>query len=96
MRIARLIQACQAVCSTGIRTSLALQVRSCSIARTLAVREKIKLKKAEALLGGGQKRIDAQHKKVGLNVNFKQQIAVHTFFLNLIFIHLYPQVAVDG
>lgn len=34
-------------------------------ATTLKVAERIKVKREEALLGGGQKRIDQQHKKVG-------------------------------
>ncbi|XP_064092379.1 propionyl-CoA carboxylase beta chain, mitochondrial-like [Macrobrachium nipponense] len=44
----------------GINSSA---VRSCSVAHTLQVREKIQKKRSDALLGGGQKRIDAQHKK---------------------------------
>ena len=36
-------------------------------AHTLAVEEQIKKKRAESLRGGGQKRIDAQHKKVGVS-----------------------------
>ena len=35
-------------------------------AHTLAVEEQIKRKRAESLQGGGQKRIDAQHKKVSV------------------------------
>ena len=35
-------------------------------AHTLAVEEQIKKKRAESLQGGGQKRIDAQHKKVSV------------------------------
>ena len=31
---------------------------------TLRVKKRIEEKRAQALLGGGQKRIDAQHKKV--------------------------------
>ncbi|CAL4108245.1 unnamed protein product, partial [Meganyctiphanes norvegica] len=38
-------------------------IRYCSIAHTLRVRDDIKKKRNAALLGGGQKRIDAQHKK---------------------------------
>ena len=37
-------------------------------AHTLAVEEQIKKKRAESLRGGGQKRIDAQHKKVSVSV----------------------------
>lgn len=37
--------------------------RLSSIAHTLNVQERIKLKRQEALLGGGQKRIDGQHSK---------------------------------
>ncbi|KAG7176976.1 Propionyl-CoA carboxylase beta chain-like [Homarus americanus] len=44
----------------GNNTSL---LRHCSIAHTLQIRNNIKKKRSEALLGGGQKRIDAQHKK---------------------------------
>ena len=39
--------------------------RPCSIAHTLKVKNIINEKRNDALLGGGQKRIDAQHKKVG-------------------------------
>lgn len=42
----------------------ALSLRQCSIAHTLKVRDNIKKKRSEALVGGGQKRIEAQHKKV--------------------------------
>ncbi|XP_068211556.1 propionyl-CoA carboxylase beta chain, mitochondrial-like [Palaemon carinicauda] len=38
-------------------------VRNCSIAHTLQVRENIQKKRSDALLGGGQKRIEAQHRK---------------------------------
>lgn len=38
-------------------------------ATTLKVAERIKVKREEALLGGGQKRIDQQHKKVGMKVS---------------------------
>lgn len=43
------------------------RLKSCSnsAAHTLKVAERIKIKREEALLGGGQKRIDQQHKKVG-------------------------------
>lgn len=41
----------------------ALLLRQCSIAHTIKVRDNIKKKRSEALVGGGQKRIDAQHKK---------------------------------
>lgn len=44
----------------GINTTI---LRNCSIAHTLQVREDIKKKRKDALLGGGQKRIDNQHKK---------------------------------
>ena len=37
-------------------------------AHTLAVEEQIKKKRAESLQGGGQKRIDAQHKKASVFV----------------------------
>lgn len=44
-------------------------LRHCSIAHTVKVRNTINRKREEALLGGGQKRIDAQHKKVGSQYN---------------------------
>lgn len=37
---------------------------------SLKVAERIKQKRNAALLGGGQKRIDAQHKKVSINYAF--------------------------
>lgn len=37
-----------------------------STVHTLKVAEQIKKRRAEALLGGGLKRIDAQHKKVNV------------------------------
>ena len=37
---------------------------SSSAKQTLAVRERLANKRHQALLGGGQKRIEAQHKKV--------------------------------
>ena len=36
--------------------------------QTLRVRKRIEEKRSQALLGGGQKRIDAQHKKVRTNL----------------------------
>jgi hypothetical protein len=39
-------------------------------AHTLAVRQKISEKKQKALLGGGEKRIQTQHKKVNLDQLF--------------------------
>ncbi|KAK7080375.1 hypothetical protein SK128_028404 [Halocaridina rubra] len=48
------------LCPKSINNTL---VRHCSIAHTLQVRNTIKKKRQDALLGGGQKRIDAQHKK---------------------------------
>lgn len=39
-------------------------IRQCSIAQTIKVREEIRRKRSEALLGGGRRRIEAQHKKV--------------------------------
>ncbi|KAG0712272.1 Propionyl-CoA carboxylase beta chain, mitochondrial [Chionoecetes opilio] len=44
----------------GLNTPL---LRHCSISHTLKVRQNINKKRGEAMLGGGQKRIDAQHKK---------------------------------
>ena len=45
----------------GLNTTL---LRHCSIAHTLKVRDNIKKKRDAAMLGGGEKRIAAQHKKV--------------------------------
>lgn len=39
-------------------------VRNCYAQHTLRVMKEIKNKRQEALLGGGQKRIDDQHRKV--------------------------------
>lgn len=39
------------------------QTRACSIAHTLHVKDQIAERREHALLGGGQKRIDNQHKK---------------------------------
>lgn len=47
----------------SIRYSLLVR-KWCSIAHTINVQERIKRKRQEALLGGGPRRIDAQHKKV--------------------------------
>ncbi|KAK8377533.1 hypothetical protein O3P69_013873 [Scylla paramamosain] len=44
----------------GLNTTL---LRHCSIAHTLKVRDNIKKKRDAAMLGGGEKRIAAQHKK---------------------------------
>lgn len=68
-----------------------------SAQHTLEVRRKIKVKKDQALLGGGLKRIDAQHKKVrdelefGLFLCFSfgcnlmlHLLMIRTKFLNLI------------
>ncbi|MPC31873.1 Propionyl-CoA carboxylase beta chain, mitochondrial [Portunus trituberculatus] len=44
----------------GLNTTL---LRQCSIAHTLKVRDNIKKKRDAAMLGGGEKRIAAQHKK---------------------------------
>lgn len=42
---------------------------SASARQTLAVQQRIQEKKVDALLGGGQRRIDNQHKKVSLNMD---------------------------
>lgn len=47
--------------SLGLNTSI---IRHCSIAQTIKVRDDIRKKRSEAVLGGGKKRIEAQHKKV--------------------------------
>ena len=41
-----------------------LAKRWCTAAHTLEVKEKIEKTRDQALLGGGQKRIDKQHQKV--------------------------------
>lgn len=46
--------------SLGLNTSI---IRHCSIAQTIKVRDDIRKKRSEAVLGGGKKRIEAQHKK---------------------------------
>lgn len=43
---------------------------SSSATHTLKIAERIKQKRNEALLGGGQKRIDTQHKKVSNQMEF--------------------------
>lgn len=49
----------------NVKEILVHQLRlTSSAAHTMKVAESIKLKREEALLGGGQKRIDQQHKKV--------------------------------
>ena len=56
----------------GLPTYMGLNTtfpRHCSVAHTLKVRDKINKKRDEALLGGGEKRIAAQHKKV--RISFK-------------------------
>ncbi|XP_045621145.1 propionyl-CoA carboxylase beta chain, mitochondrial [Procambarus clarkii] len=47
----------------ALRGSNTIGTRQCSIAQTLQVRDNIKKKRREALVGGGQGRIEAQHKK---------------------------------
>lgn len=42
--------------------------RSTTAANTMKVAQRLKMKREEALLGGGQKRIDQQHKKVGKKI----------------------------
>ena len=51
-----------------VNAGLGGQSRSCSTATAhpLLVKQEIDKRRAAALLGGGQKRIDAQHKKVSL------------------------------
>lgn len=44
-------------------TARSIQGLSPSVINSLAVKSSLKKKREEALLGGGQKRIDAQHKK---------------------------------
>lgn len=63
----------------GLNSTL---LRHCSIAHTLKVRDNINKKREEAMLGGGKKRIDAQHKKVG--ISFKE---MHSFccYFNLFY-----------
>lgn len=55
-------------------------------AHTLRIAERIKVKREEALLGGGQKRIDQQHKKVGwnyisnlMNTSWKSKITLRNY-----------------
>lgn len=50
-----------------------------NIAQTLHVKEKIENKRKQALLGGGQQRIDAQHKKV----SFATMATIDFAILNL-------------
>lgn len=47
---------------------------STTAAHTLKVAERLKMKREEALLGGGQKRIDQQHKKVGINMHGLEEL----------------------
>lgn len=53
--------------SMGRNTTL---LRQCSIAHTLKVRDNIKKKREAAMLGGGEKRIAAQHKKVRIIIYY--------------------------
>ena len=46
--------------------------RWCTAEHTLAVRKKIDEIRDKALVGGGQKRIDAQHKKVDIRMSLSQ------------------------
>ena len=45
-----------------------------SVVNSLKVKQKLKDKRAEALLGGGQKRIDAQHKKGKLTARERVEV----------------------
>lgn len=55
------------------------QIRLVTSANTLKVQEEIKRERASALLGGGQKRIDAQHKK-GLSISILFDFLIRSIF----------------
>jgi hypothetical protein len=55
-----------------------LSRHSSTISHTLKVKQKIKDSREAALLGGGQKRIDNQHKKVCCSVYVVHPISVLT------------------
>lgn len=66
-----------AVAATLTQTSLQQNCRWYSISH-LSVQERIDKKRKEALLGGGQQRIDAQHKKVMFSNNTQTSYLAET------------------
>lgn len=60
---------------TLLRTQAA-QSRWCSVAHTLKVKQEIEDRRAQALLGGGEKRIAAQHKRGKLSARERIRLLV--------------------